>query len=363
MLIFTYRLEKYIKNNILPKILLVPNNYIIKGSFRRRIPYVTDVDIVNTVHPDINRSNIYEHIMKLIYSLLSNKNLPIKLIYVTCGTDDRFKIQTGSDMELKKIKLLLSEDEISTLNSIIEKYPDDTDRKLFYINELIWPFYKLRWSIKQIMDNEFILKDGKKISFKETVENNDSLLLQYFVMIKSYPVGIDVIIQYEEKDNIEAYTMAADYNLKLANYSREFYFMIFPFKYYFRDNKKISLELEDLIEKKLGLYKQLLVRIDGYHLLYKTNNLNIKIATDIVNSIMNDTQKLPNFESNVISKIKEIATNNPPDIKMNKWDLLLEILYDEIIASVNIIAKEYFYKYLELVPENIKKKFYIKFLH
>lgn len=55
MIILTYKLEKYIRKIVFPKILVDTNNYIIKGNFDRRIPYITYIDIV---YPNINKSNI-----------------------------------------------------------------------------------------------------------------------------------------------------------------------------------------------------------------------------------------------------------------------------------------------------------------
>lgn len=360
MLIFTYKLEKYFKNKILPKILLLPNNYVIKGSFRRKIPYVTDIDIVNTVYPKINRTNIYDHLIKLINSLGTYSESNIILVYITCGTDDRFRLTTGSDKEISRIKPLLTIKELEELELIIEKYSNNPDKKLFFINELIWPYYKLRWTPKNVLENSIELSGGLIVNFRETIEKNSVLLLQYYVRIGSYPIGIDVVVNYESVDMKTAYESAAEYQLKLANYSREYYYMLFPFKYFFRGNKEISRELEDLIEKTFGLYKQLMVRIDTYATLYKSNNLDINTATGIVTSILKDLHKLPGFSSNIPNKIREISINNTPKVKMAEWHVLLDLLYDEINAAVNTIAREYFYKYLEMLPENIKNKFYLK---
>ena len=359
MLIYTYKLEKYIKKKVLPKILLDPKKYIIKGSFKRKIPYVTDIDIVNNIYPKINKTNIYEQLVELIKKLQKENAQNIILVCITCGVDERFKIETGSNDELDRIKSFLTSKEKEEFEMIEQKYANNFDKKIFYINEMIWEIYKIRWTPNNVLDNKKILRGGLEIKFTDVVKQNASLLLQYFVKIDSYPIGIDVVANYVPIDMKDVYEAAAIYQLRMANYNREYYFMLFPFKFYFRNDKKISDELTNIIEKKFGLYKQLMVRIDTYHMLYNTNNLDIRMATFIISSIIKDINNLPNFQSNVIDKIKEVAMDNPPDIKMREWNVLLSVLYDEINSTVNILAKEYFFKFFDMLPEDMKKRYYL----
>lgn len=355
MLIFTYKLEKYIKKRVFPQILLVPNKYSIKGSFRRRIPYVTDVDVVNDVHPKYHPDNIYRAILKLMERLSTSD---VILVYVTCGIDERFGISTGSNEELDKIKSLLEVSEIKELDSIAQKYANNVDKKKFYINEMIWKFYKIRWTPENVLGNEIILRGGIKLKFEDVAKKNSSLLLQYYVKIGLHMLGVDVIVVYDPINMQLAYQQAADYQLKLANYNNEYYFMLFPFKFYFRNDNKILKRLEDIIEKKYGLYKQLLVRIDTYHVLYKTGNLDIHWATIIVNRIIDD---LKHIGSNVVDRIRKINSEaTEATVKMEQWFTLLDVLYDEINLDVNSRAKHYFFEFLELVPDDVKGNYYLE---
>ena len=359
MLIFTYKMEKYVKKILVPKLLIDPNKYVIKGSFRRRIPYVTDIDIVNDVYPKINENNIYTELVKLIKCI--NQDQSIILISITCGTDERFRIKTGSDQELVKIReLLQNKEEIEQFDTIIKKYQNDVEKRIFYANELIWKYLRLRWKPQEVLDNRKILSQDLVIKFTDIVKENVMLLLQYFVKINDYPIGVDVIVNYKPMGAVGTYyTSINDYQIKLANYAKEYYYMLFPLRAYFRNNREIYQELENLIEKKFGLYKQLMVRIDTYHILYDTKNLDIRTATTIVTSIVSDIKYLPDFTSNTITKIKEVAQNNPPEVKMREWYILLNVLYDDIDMAASVSAKEYFFKYLNLLPENLKGKYYL----
>ena len=359
MLIFTYKMEKYVKKILVPKLLIDPNKYVIKGSFRRRIPYVTDIDIVNDVYPEINENNIYPELVKLIKRV--NQDKSIILISITCGTDERFRIKTGSEQELIKIKeLLQNQEEIEQFDTIIKKYQNDVEKRIFYANELIWKYLRLRWKPQEVLDNQKILSQDFVVKFTDIVKENIMLLLQYFVKINDYPIGVDVIVNYKPMAAVGTYyTSINDYQIKLANYAKEYYYMLFPLRAYFRNNRKIYQELETIIEKKFGLYKQLMVRIDTYHILYDTNNLDIRTATTIVTSIVRDIKYLPDFSSNTITKIAEVAQNNPLDVKMRQWYILLDVLYDDIDMAASVLAKEYFFKYLHLLPENLQGKYYL----
>ncbi|AQN68481.1 hypothetical protein [Saudi moumouvirus] len=351
MLIYTYKLEKYVRNKLLPKLLLIPDKdkYSIKGSFRRRVPYVTDIDVVNNVYPQINKNNICENIINQINKILNDPN--IILVYITCGTDDRFKITTGSEEELNQIKKLLNDKEKIEFENILEKYSEDQSKKIFFLNEIVWEHYKIRWKPQDILNGYINLPENLNKNFNDVVKNNNNLLLQYYVKLGNYPIGVDVVINYDNIDLSQAYKNAGHYQLQLANYSREYYYMLFPLRYYFKNNKEISKEIDDIIEKKYGLYKQLMVRINDYTTLYESGNLDIKTATDIVLSIIRDVKNLKDFTSDTIYQIQKVAINNSPQVKMEDWNTLLKILYKEINFDVNKKSKKYFYHYINLVPK------------
>lgn len=358
MLIYSYRLEKYIKKHILPKILLVPEKYVFKGSFKRRMPYITDIDIINNVNPEITSENIYEEILKLLDRIEEDED--IILVYITCGTDDRFKLNEKSDQQqLEQIRELLDNEEKKQFDFISEKYYDNHDKKIFYINELIWEHYKIRWTPKEIRANKKILPDGIIAKFSETVSKNNCLF-KYFVKIKTHWIGIDMVVNYLPADLQKIYREAEEYQLKLSNYAKDYYYMLFPLRsYFYLVDPHISKELETLIDKKFGLYKQLMVQINNYQTLYQTGNLNIQIAKEIVIHLIRDIKYLPRkLDSDIINKIQKVAENNQPHVKIEKWAMLLDLLLLEINNAVNELAKPYFFRYLEKLPNDMQKKYY-----
>jgi hypothetical protein len=361
MLIYSYKLEKYILCHFFPKILLNPNSYIIKGSFKRKIPYITDIDVVNKVCPEITKSNIYPKIVELINRVCGDNDIII--VQITCGTDDRFKVTTADDIEVKRIRDLLNGDEQTELDRILKEYAMDPEKKVFYLNELIWPLYKLRWTPYQLSNNSMELRGDHRVSFEEVAEGASSILIQYYLKIGPNLLGVDVVIQYEDViDSKQAYEAAAKYYLKLSNYKKEYYYMLFPLKNYFKSNQnEVYSELEDVIEKKMGLYKQLMVRIDAYRILYITNNLDLNTAKNIILNLIRDVPKLPNFNSNIITKLQDISNHPNPRFKLEQWNVLLGTLYDQINNAASIAAKQYFYNYLNMIPEPQRKEYYLDF--
>lgn len=357
MLIYTHKLEKHIKNNILPKILLNPKKYRFSGSFKRKIPYVTDIDVVSITYPEINSTNIYQKTLEMLKKFETSDYSGIIFICIICGVDERFNLDNGTDQELDEIKSYLNTEEKNIINDIQKKYQNNSDRKIL-VYDVISKYYKLKWTKKNIIDNEMLLPGNVAVKFTDIIKKNQIMVFQYFVNINSQPVGFDIVNNYEPINMFNLYAKSAEKKIARANFFKEYYFMMCPFYGYFCKNDKICNELCHIIDKKFGLYKQLMVRIESYKKLYDTNNLNIKTATLMVNNIKKDLRRLPNFHSKTTNKIAEIAMNNLPKVKMEKWYRELNKLHSEINSVVNSASKKYFFKFLNMVPECDRNKFY-----
>jgi hypothetical protein len=366
MLIFTYNIDKYIRKKILPTLLIMPNKYQIKGSFKKHIPYITDIDVFSQLYPEITDENIYQELVIVLNRVIENPKIIIAAI--TCGVDDRFRIVTGNDEEIDAIKSLVNPSIASKIDIICQRYADHLGKKIFYINEIIWDYFKIRWSVEEVLANSKTLIGDIRIKFTDFIGKNCLILVQYYVNLDKYPVGIDIVFNYKKIDDEKSYYSAVrDYQIKLANYAREYYYMLFPIRNYFRKDNTIYQEIDDLIEKKYGLYKQLMVRIDSYHMLYKYNKLDYKTASNIVSSILKDIKYLGDpkeenvqMKSNTIALIKRVLQVEDYSQRIREWDTLLGVLYDEINMEVSIKSQKYFYKYLEMLPVELQKKYFLK---
>ena len=347
MLLYSAKLNAYVRNKILIKILLT-NNYKIKGSFRRKVPYITDIDLTNQVYPTISKSDLYQKILDCIMHLPHN----IIFLQISCGTDERFKHQTESFSQyITRIRDLLPDEKKKQLDSILIDTKDITKRE-FLINELIWDFYKIRFLRDEVFNNRKVLSGGMNVSLTDMIDKNNYLLLQYTAIIQGYPVGIDMAIYYEKTDESLIYQSARKYYYYLANYQKEYYFLLFPLRVYFSTrNRSIYDELNNIIEKDFGGYKQLCVRIEQYTALYKTNNLQIDLATIIVKRILEDTLNLTRFKSQSLKKITHTAMYSPIDNRIEEWNNGLDELYKDLNSFMNTNCEKYFDHYLNLVDE------------
>ena len=336
---------------IFPKVLLYSKKYSIKGSYRRKIPYITDIDVVNILYPNCDIDYIYQRLIDIINNVDEN----IIITAITCGVDNRFRLDNYDQEKIDEIYLLLDKNDQDKINNIRNEYIDNHDKIVFYVNEIIWKYYKLRWSTDEILNNNKELSNNINVTFKDILQKNSYLLVQYYIKVNNYYIGIDVVGLYNKIDLTTAYNNAAAYQAKLANYAREYYFMLWPMKYYFRDNKEVRDKLEDIIECKYGLFKQTLVQITSFNELLENKKMTIGVAKTFVKNILENTKNLKNFKSHVIYKIKKIKIS---DNTIPELNLLLKDLYMEINNCVNNQCKSIFFEFLKLIPEEDRSKFY-----
>lgn len=312
MLIYTLKLEKYIKNRILPRLLLQNTiDFNISEDFRMK-PYVTEIDVSSHVYPAITKATIYDRILQLIDSIQSDPS--IVLIYIVCGVDNRF----GLNNPKKYIKSLLSDQDGDYYDKILQMYPNNNAKQTFYINKLTSNYYYLAWTPTEIINNSKILPGNVMIKFTDTIRESSSITLQYYVRIAKYPVPININIGYGPAKEIQC----------IGN----------------------TQSIKPVINN--SLYDQLLSRIDTYHILHNTNNLDISTAMRIVSSIVADIKYIPIGQTNIITKIKKITIDNPPNIKITKWAILLYVLYDDIKMTEARSCHELFTKRIKLAENN-----------
>lgn len=327
MLIYTHRLKNHINKNLLPILLMSTDKYLFKGNFKEKNPYVTNIIVENYVCPEINKSNIYDNLIQLINRIDNKKN--IILAKIICGIDNRFYPRLGTSEELEKIKKLLDDKEREYFNVFLNKYNNDNEKKKFHINKLLKKHYEILWTKNEIINN--------KKNFIDILTNNSIIILQYYVKIESYFVNISVIVEYDiSKNNKSTYQIQKSPNDVIKD-SSQYYQML--------HSLAISNKIKNIIEKKFGLYKQINARIESYCVLYDTNNLDIGMATEIIISIIKDLQHMPEFKSSTIKQIKKIYIDNSPDVKMSSCNIILNVLYDEINAYLDVVSKKYYEKY------------------
>jgi len=362
MLLFTYKLEKMFKRIFFPIILLDIKKYIIKGSFRRRIPYITDVDIVNNVYPEINKDNVYEKILLLIealYNYNQNATYEIQLMYIRCGVDERFRISEVPDAnKINEIKKLLAEEENKEIDKVMAKYKNSI-KIIFLINKILKPYYNLKWTPHEIINNNITIKNNIELKFTDIIEKNTTMVIRYFTMFDKHPLGFDVAVFYGNVDLTSLYKEITEYNIRELNYTKDYYYMLFPLKRYFKKHDTVIYnKLNYLLEYKYGIYKQIMSKIDFFEVLYRRNLLTIDNAKKIIDGIIEDLESNKLFNTNVKTYIEnEINTNQ----NIGNWHMLLNVLYKELNDFLSEKSKSYFFHYLNMISNEDKENFYVDF--
>lgn len=356
MLLYSENLYNHIVD-IIP-LLIISDNFEIKGSFKRKTPYITDVDIVNDAYPQVNKESIRKHLVKLIDSL--KKHPEIILVNITCGVDERFVLETGSDEEIKNVEQLLTDEEQNAIDMLRIKYANDRDRFIFYAKQSLKHLRKLRWLPDEIISNEKIVRGDNMINFNRMVYQNKSLLIKYAIPVEGYMVGFDVAVYYDKINPlVEIYELAAERHLLYAAYHREYYNLLFHLKRHLFMDIDLRKQITDITERRLGIYKQLLARTEIYQDLYNYGYLTLTIAKAMLVKFVQDVPKLKGFKTNTIYQIKKVAQNPEltPEAKIEAWTIIIDVLRSEVYQEVNILAEPYYYKYVELIPIEVRKKY------
>lgn len=367
MIIYSEKLDRYVQKAILPKILLLPNRYNMTGSFSRKIPYITDIDIFCKVFPTINRNNIYQYLRDFFIKFQRANYPDIIFLYVTVSDDERFIIRPETfDEDIERIFGLISIEEQERVKWLINKH-SDKKKAIFFIREYLKEYLKMRWHTDEIIANRKILPGEVSVKMTDVLAKSKSVLFKYFVMIGRVPVGIDNITVYVERDRIpvkseEILGILAKEVLQ-PNYENSVFYMLFPIRAYFKvfDQEKYQ-ELYQLIEYDYGIYKQLFVRIEDYHKLYETGHITIDIATALVRMIIVDLREMDKIQTNIPKQLKEIGFSDETDEnKIRRWALLLDVLNEELQQCLNVDLEETLYEYLQQVPENLRSFFCFRY--
>lgn len=360
MLIYSEKLKRYIFKNFISEILINTKRCYLKGSFKRKIPYVTDIDIVNTVYPEINDTNIYQTVVDFLKKV--DKNQKLILAYINFGFDDRFKLNDFSNQELNKIKSFLNKDEQLELENLLTKYSNDIDKKIYFITEFLYPIHNLKWTSQEIIENKKQLRQNKIVTFTDFISLDIYLVFKFFFKVKAHIVGCDFIVQYKQIRN--APFDVFKYEVQLSNYNREYYWMLYIFrKYFFTRDKETYNELYKFTELKCGIHKQMLTIIKTYQILYQYKKLTIDTAKIIIINLISSCIKLPTFREinlDLVNKIINVSKDNDANTKINLWNNLLNTLFDQINIYLNNISEKQFDFYLNKIEPSDRKYYYLE---
>ena len=363
MLFYSKKLQQYITKVIIPKVLLIKDRFIYTGSFGRKAPYVTDIDTYSVVYPDLTEVNIYPELVKLVKRAAADRDLI--LLYIRLGTDDRFRISENTLIEdAARIRLLLPPYQQLELDDIMTKYADDTTHAAYTIGRLVRDYKRIQWTPDEVVRGRKKLAGNLEITMSEALKANPFLLLRYYIMIGSVPVGLDVVVYYNETAGSPDYKQdTAAIHILQPNYENALYYVLFPIRSYFRRHDRATFrELNNIIDNKYGSYKQLMVKIGDYDELYEEGYLDPQMASSMVRSIAADTAKVLGERNAIITQLRDVTNSkDSADTKLRKWGILLHVLDDEIRLTLNSLLKPELYEYLNRMPESLRRQHYFRY--
>jgi hypothetical protein len=352
MLVYTDELEKMIRRKYLSRILISPKGYKLKGSFSRKSRYVTDVDVCTYFDPKYSEQPIklYERLKKIMYYVAGQDD--IIFVEAKCGYNDNYKITTASDDEILRIRPMLKIADRETFNILVEKYNDDREILSIALKNFLKKIYRYHWSLREIFYNQKVIYDGSIIKLTDILMKNNNILVRYFVNCMGYYIGIDSA-NYYSKNAVVSVRDKYDDLLPAYRHENFYYYALFVLRYRLR--KTHYEKISEVIDKKFGISKQVLTQIDNYLKMIALDLINYPIAEIIRTSLIKDIQVVN--QNNSLGIDDRLA-----DLKKSKnlfqWGKILREIQIILEIFLNASAKPYYQKYLELIPENERAKYY-----
>jgi hypothetical protein len=358
MLLYSEDLFKYVDKTIVPMIVFSGStgsiNYFYVGTFRKRFPYISDIDITNVITCQQNQTMQTRSARLMELVTLDNKNVLFN--YLSCGYDTRYVI-TDPQQDLVRLRdqNLISSKDVDELNSILSAQltlDGQTTGMQYYLTK----YSTLRWTKKEIQNGFKKSFDGLVIVFSEVLAANYTAILHFFIIYRNYYIPADLALVCDNK-LMDVNRIIPDV-YKYMKYNKEYYFMLKGMKKFFSGKNEYG-EISRIIEYKYGIYKQLLIQISHLSYLIEDALISVRIQSRILTTIIADIRKYTKI-GDAISDVNELSLLNPNKPgDSTRIVQLLNKLYGVINQKMNTLTKDSYYKYLAKLPEVDKKMFVI----
>jgi len=356
MLLYHNELKTYLLTKIIPSILLIYRGFFFSGSFHRMIPYVTDIDLLTIDETKTLPYLYYQRILQIMETL--SKSSTVHFIYLNCGFDERFRVTPEDYKEkLQSIKGDILPEMEDAVEEILQR-DIVISEKCFLLNNLLKPFYKVKWSEEEIRMGQ---KTSPPLNFFDTLASNNSLIFRYYTMIGSFPLGIDYTYYYRDYNPLSQKAEFED--LLLGDvYHGNYYSLFLGLMKYFRRHKKTKYynEIHQITEVQYGPLKQIMQIVEMFKLLYLYDLLDTGLVDTILEELLLDLQENEVVDYYRTPHLKALQKFHPvSDLKLTGqiYKLLLKIS-QEIEEYLSESVKRHFFQYLASVPERDKNDLY-----
>ena len=341
------------------KYLIIGNQYKIVGSFGKN-KYVTDIDITNYVHDNIN----FDKEIKKIVRELPNDILFLNL---TSGIRSEFIIPWQIIEDKNKLIItnyeyiesinfinnlyflkLINANERDYCNNLLKENPTVND--LMLIEDKLYNKSKKKFTKQNILDN----------NLSNEFMTNDNNIIHYIYEYNNDIIPIDVGIIKKNKVNRQ-YVNNNSFDKKkyLMFLKKEYYFILGSMRRYL-DKKDID-EINKLMNVDYGSYRQILMNIFYLIQLIYFPVLGGDQYYNLCNLVLKKIKNYTTFDDAIIENIKKMLDSHI-DILDDKWYNSLRELEDKLTIYLNEQFKDYAYNYYKKIyKKNTMKYDYLAF--
>lgn len=233
------------------------STYDIKGSYKRKIKYITDIDVVLKLPKyfstlsDTDFGKIVSKILrKYMFSLPNDENYIF--VHMITGDDDRFTIKTKDDLTKLFDQQMI---DVTDMDNFLKM-------SVAEINEHLSSYKKLRWTKKEVIKG-IKVRFGKEFLLSEVLSNKRLFTLVSASFYNDYIYSFDITCLDRQIKLSDIYQRYYEPAIQRANNEGYPYFilrLIGRFLDHTKTDQNLSNEIFEIVENKLGAYKQLMLR-------------------------------------------------------------------------------------------------------
>jgi hypothetical protein len=333
--------------------------YRLYGTFSRKPIYVTDIDINNILYKPTNPQQ-KANLIKQIHRLVDINTPNLFFTSLTCGKNEQFVFQNNQPPEnILHLKPLVEQMYqngtifsfyYKLLNSYFANIESTTDKHIrdkstTGITDTFLYLSKIRWNREQVKGYNKV--DNKKLTLDDCILDSPPIL--HFMMLtkEGYYVPIDVAFtykgQYQNQSSDKQSKSTTQRIQDLLENEHYFYALQVSRRYYKNDPTK-SQQVYELVEKKYGNLKHLMIRL--YHLIaiisndYLKEEIWLQLLKDFTTEIKKEINKNKEHEDEELNKLIDNLGKYKKDHDKDKLVTKLLNISSILNQYVQLLAKK-----------------------
>jgi len=260
MLKYSEDLKQYI-DKIIPDI-TINDNYRYCGTFYKGCTYITDVDIMNFIDPNMN----YEILYKMLKQIITNLPKHVKFLYLSSGHNSRitnypWKINNPKIVENYNYDEAIKFGETITDIMPLDKFkkyvePDPDINKIILLQIKLDKKSKIKWTLEDIMSMKKKV-DDKTIDIVDSLKTSMRNIIHFMLKLENEYIaienGIEKQIPWETRFDEREY---------VRYLKKEYYYILIDLKKNFKFNQRYVENINYILQDMYGSYKQIIMNLN-----------------------------------------------------------------------------------------------------